>query len=393
MGNGAMTTEQKCLLSLLSAALFPKASVEPLSAEFNIKAVLTEADAQAVLPLALQVLQRLCPAEAPGLNQLTFPRVALNMRVSYEHLKLHRLMSENSIPYVVLKGAASACYYSEPVLRTMGDVDFIVAEPDYEKAGTLLKNDGFSLMKIDELQKAYHRGDSLWEMHRGINGIPGGEAGRAIEGYLDTLIDTAVDCRCGDGFIRVPDAFHHCLVLLLHTSGHLTAEGIGLRHLCDWAVFADKVDISQWRSELKVCGLWRFAQILTQVSVRYLGLPGQKWAAEDCEADEALLEGLIADIFTAGNFGYKDADRYRQIKYVSNRDEHTVDKKSPMKQVVSTIRRKADSENRSAVSVIFDYLGMVLRGERRIDTSGTLKAAAERKKLYSEFRLFEPSEK
>lgn len=393
--NYIQTHERNNFLKLLTTALFSPLSSEKIINFFNITDLLSEAGAQSVFPLVSQALQRSCPAEAAELNRLTFPHIASNMRISYEHLQLHRLMGENSVPYVVLKGAASASYYPEPVLREMGDVDFLVREADFERAGSVLKSSGFEPVKdTGGNHVAYHKGpDSVWELHRGINGIPGGEAGHAIKGYLDTIIDTAVDCRCGDGFIRVPDAFHHCLVLLLHTAGHLTAEGIGLRHLCDWAVFAGKVDISQWRDELKVCGLWRFAQILTQVSVKYLGLPSQPWAVEDCEADEALLEGLIADIFTAGNFGHKDADRYRQIKYVSNRGEHTVDKKSPLKQVISTVRRKAEAEKKSGMKVILDYVGIVLRGERRIDTSGTLKAAAERKKLYSEFRLFEPSER
>ena len=38
----------------------------------------------------------------------------------------------------------------------------------------------------------------------------------------------------------VPTAFHHGLVMLLHVAGHLINTGIGLRHLCDWAVFAAK---------------------------------------------------------------------------------------------------------------------------------------------------------
>ena len=36
----------------------------------------------------------------------------------------------------------------------------------------------------------------------------------------------------------MPSHFHHGLNLLLHTNQHLLGEGLGLRHLCDWAVFA-----------------------------------------------------------------------------------------------------------------------------------------------------------
>ena len=73
--------------------------------------------------------------------------------------------------------------------------------------------------------------------------------------------------------------------------------GIGLRHLCDWAVFVDSVDDFEkdFKDKLTECGLYRFAQILTQLSSKYLGLKKQAWA--EGVLDDSLLHSLILDIF------------------------------------------------------------------------------------------------
>jgi hypothetical protein len=228
-------------------------------------------------------------------------------------------------------------------------------------------------------------------MHRSINGIPAGNAGELIKRYLSDIIETAVDYDEGNGVIRIPDDFHHGLVLLLHTASHLTSEGVGLRHLCDWAVFVNHFTDSQFtdlfEDKLKDCGLWRFAQLLSLTSVQYLKLPYQSWMGE---ADDDLLEQLITDIMDGGNFGHKDEDRYRQVKYISNRGEYTVDEKNPVLQLWDTIGRKAKATDTSRAAVVADYIGMVLKGERKLDSRSTVTNAAERKRLYTELHLFEP---
>ncbi len=225
-----------------------------------------------------------------------------------------------------LKGCASASYYPAPVFRTMGDVDFLVNPTDLSKADELIQSIGFRRGEnVSGAQIEYFRDNSTWDMHHSINGIPDNVSGKHIRVYLSDIIDTAMEYDEGNGAVKIPDPFHHCLILLLHTASHLASEGVGLRHLCDWAFFANKVNVEQWKTELQNCGLYHFAQILTLVSMKYLGLPEQSWAGT---ADDTILEQFITDILDGGNFGKKDDDRYRQIKYISNRGERTVDQKN-----------------------------------------------------------------
>ena len=141
-----------------------------------------------------------------------------------------------------------------------------------------------------------------------------------------------------------------------------------------------------FEKKLKAYGLWNFARSLTRVSELFLGLPSCSWVGE---SDDELCSMLIEDILTGGNFGQKDRDRYRQIKYISNRNNKTVDKKCVIFQALHTIKMKAKEEKKNAVLVLIDYLRLVAEGKRKIDTGKTLREAEKRKNIYSSFRLFE----
>lgn len=376
-----MNEVQNTVLALASAALFGGAADPALITP----EVCTEALAQAVLPLVYP-----SGTQLPRWEKMTRQVLAENIRVAYDHNQLHQLMTKNDIPYVVLKGMASASFYPNPLNRTMGDVDFLVRREDQHRAEAVLEESGFvSDADKDSYHVGYHCGRSTWELHNRVNGMPDGLPGEKLNAMFSDLMDSAVEYDDGNGVIRIPSPFHHGLILLLHTASHLTAEGVGLRHLCDWVVFAASMSDGEFRErfeeKLQSCGLWRFAQLLTLCGIRYLGAPARAWAGD---APEEVLEAMIMDILEGGNFGHKDAERPSQIKYISNRGERTVDKKSALAQVWNTIAQKAEAEHKSRVGVMLDYTGKVLSGKRKMDSVATLKTAENRKRLYSEFQLF-----
>lgn len=105
------------------------------------------------------------------------------------------------------------------------------------------------------------------------------------------------------------------------------------------------------------------------------------------------MDGLMEDIFSGGNFGQKDADCPGQIKYISNRGERTVDSKSPILQLWNTIGKKAEAEQKSRITVLTEYAGMLLKGTRKMDSRKTLSDAKQRKRLYVQLRLYETVDK
>ena len=395
-----INNNQTILLDLCAKSLFGKEVTIP--DEFDCNELVEESKRQTVFPVAYSFVKDKCD----DVDSKTFSQIiAKNIRVEFAHNEVHRILSDNSIPYVILKGVASASYYKEPMLRMMGDVDVLVRPDDIAKADKLLKSIGFVTaddIHGDDMHIGYKRNDGIaCELHRRIGWAPKNSVGDTVNKYLYDIFEKSFEYKMSNGSCIVPCKFHHGLILLLHTATHLTHEGVGLRHLCDWAVFVNDISndefVSLFEQPLKEMGLWRFAQLLTLCCVSHLGCDQKEWAGQD---DNNLIDSIVFDILNGGNFGTKDTDRYNQIKYISDRKEGTTAKKNPILQLCASINEKTKKEfkfsNKSKfflplgwICTVCKYLYLVVMGKRRLDTVSTINSAKQRKNIYDEFRLFE----
>ena len=397
---------QKTVLQLLSAAMFQK----PFRAEKEVdwKAAFDECRAQSVVSLAFSALPK---SEVPQAVYAQWKAVvneslAVNSKISYAHTVLNQLMNQARIPYVILKGCASAEYYDDPLLRTMGDVDFYVPSACFEKADKLLLKNGFKSNEINhEYEEAYTRDDVVFELHNTVNGVPGGKVGMEIRRYFDDVFEKSTLKHFDLAEYYSPSPFHHGLIMLLHVARHMVTGGIGLRHFCDWAVFVDKVNedfTAMFEDKLKRVGLWRFAQIMTQFCAVYLGLSQQDWAGE---ADKQLLSDLKNDVFAGGNFGHKDLSRADEAKFITSRKKGSVNNDSAFKQAFLSANEIVRKHWKFADKVPVVYpVGWVFFGGRyairaiagkrnRVKVSTLVKGAEKRKEIYQSLKLFEINSK
>lgn len=307
------------LSMLLSCALF--GSKRPFLSDEEAPLVWKEAYAQGVAVLAfscvdVSALQVTLQNEVKFYNKSLFAR---NVQIISAHTVLHSLMSKADIPYTILKGYASAMYYPDGMLRSMGDVDFLIDEANLGKASEILISKGFSMSHENhDYHRVFQKGIVRLEMHTEPSGVPDGESGELIREYLSDTIEKAQLVNSEFGAMMVPSVFHHGLIILIHTAHHLTSGGVGLRHLCDWAVFvnalSDKEFCEIFEEKLKNAGLWNFACVLTKIASEYLGCEEKEWAND---ADLNLCEEIIKDIFAAGNFGQKDEKRSQESLLIS----------------------------------------------------------------------------
>ena len=386
----SISQTQAALLAFLAKALFQK---QVNIAVTDWKALYREANIHKVFPCIFEVSKAFVEDEALLEKSAKFARhcVAKTVTINYAHTELHRTLSAHGIPYVAFKGLASSLYYPQPELRTAGDVDFYVNPTDFAACECVLKENGYAWVEDGGKHVVYQKNGEFLELHRTLNGIPANAVGRQIEtDVFGDLVQTAVAHTDGQGTVMLPDTFHHGMILLLHTLSHMMKEGIGLRHLCDWALFAsslsDEAFTALFETKLKAYGLWRFAQLLSLCAVRYLGAPARAWQGA---AEDALLQNMMCDIMESGNFGEKDKDRKQQIKYIAERGEFTQSESSVFAQAKRTIEKKAALQHKSKAAVVAEYVKNVLTGKRKPDTAKTLETAAERKAIYSEFHLFE----
>lgn len=405
-GIRVLTQMQQTVLELTAASLFGGQVNIPEDTDWN--AVLEESNQQSVLLQVFSAAQSFLPADIiKQWKPLCDRIIANNVRIEWEHTELHEVMTKANMPYVVIKGCASSAHYPDSALRIMGDVDFLVAPENIDEAGELLEGIGFKLEERDEeeihviYRRAASGGWSVWEMHWQVNGVPDGPAGERVKEYLSAAIADAVESRTPSGVFMAPSVFHHGLVILLHTATHLIDTGVGLRHLCDWAVFVQGISDDEFcalfEEKLKAVGLWRFAQLLTQLASRYLGLREVSWAS----GDDRLVEQMIADIFDGGNFGRKDEQRINQALLMIDKDKHNVSDDSMIKQFLLSLKdivfKRAPYVKKypvlfpvGLVYIAIRYVARVITGKRKgIDLSSTLSGASKRREIYREFHLFE----
>ncbi len=398
-----LNTTQKAVLSLLKSALFGSEALLPDS--LNWREVFVECQRQTVAALAFSSVPKgaLTDDQYNKWKRLSKMVIANNLQVSFDHTSLHQLLSENGIPYVILKGCASAAYYPEPSLRMMGDVDFLVYKDNIEAVTALLCKNGFEYDKaFNPYERAFSKEESVWELHWDVNGAPGGRAGKIIHQYVLKMIDNAEKTKTPEGCYMIPCAFDHGLVMLLHCSIHLLNGGIGLRHLCDWAVFVEQFSDEEFSNlfekRLKAAGLWRFAQILTATCSEFLGASEKEWAK--AENKEMLLE-LILDIFEAGNFGKKDETRMDEAKFITNKSKGVIDNAAPVRQLMESsfdivkAHWGAAEKHPVLLPIGTAYFGgrylirSIIGKRRRLNPRQLAIKANERKELYRNLKLFE----
>ena len=392
---------EKILLDILANNLFNAGRTVNLNEE-NLNAVWCEAYAQAVTLMAFHksdigILQsEKCAYIRKKLSQ----SLANNAKIDFEHVRICNIMQKADIPCTILKGFASALYYSDALMRSMGDVDFLVDTDNFETANEILMQNGYVTSgKNHDVHDIYLGKICRCEMHFQPSGIPHGKAGVKVRKYLDDISEKAETVQTELGAITVPCTFHHGLIILLHMCHHLTGDGLGLRHLCDWAVFinslGEKKFLDTFEKTFKDIGLWEFAKTMTFISCKYLGLKGMQWAQS---ADEKLADYILIDIIIGGNFGQKNADRSHESLLISSKNEKKV---SMLHQFFisanSIVYKNWKAARKFKILLPFGWIFFggryIIRshfGKRpKIRPNKVAKEASERMDIYAELRLFE----
>ena len=391
-----LSPEQTALLSLISNNLF--GTEKPIPEDLDYNKLLKESKLQAVTAVALKNMGL---PESSREKNAVLNGMSLNARIFSHHTMLHSIMENAGIPYTVLKGAASANYYPEPIFRAMGDVDFLVKKEDVKKATEVLKQKGFKPWEEEHICHIVFRKDKIHlEMHFEPAGVPNGKAGDIIREYISDMIETSslvTNELCT--FVN-PDKFHHGLIMLLHMQHHLLSEGIGLRHLCDWAVFVNSFKGNEFeelfKEKLQNAGLWSFAQSISLSASIGIGLPKQDFMGDN----EQLAIDLLGDIISGGNFGAKDKDRSGEGFFISNRGKDGINRSRPV-QFILSVNQIIYTHWKTAKKVkLLLPIGWVYFGSRRLirEVTGKRKPmklkklysnSKNRKELYKQLHLFE----
>ena len=283
-----MTSAQRELLNSIRGNLWGEVGLPQPSNE-----VLEEAKVQAIVPII---------TGGRGASQYTVHLI----RILYAQDELVSLLQNANIPMVILKGAAAAVYYAEPMQRTMGDIDLIVPKNEFENAQRLMDNSCYrreceDAENPDNRHIAYQKDGITIELHRRFSS-DGIDIERYVQQGLEQMQEGEIAGHC---FPMLPP-LENGLVLLAHVAQHLR-NGLGLRQMIDWMMYVHAVLTDEyWRASFRPaaadCGLETLAITATRLCQKYLGLPDPiTW----CDgADDKLTDDLLENLLVTGNFGH-----------------------------------------------------------------------------------------
>ena len=240
--------------------------------------------------------------------------------VEQSQVELIQLLRKGEYPYVILKGMAASAYYPNPELRALGDVDFLIDPTKQAEIEELLLQSGYKKSHGDHPNHVvFRKPKAHLEMHFEVSGVPYGWQGDEVRAFLkNTVFEPRVREQNGEEFCAPTDVMHG-LILLLHMQHHMLGEGLGLRHLCDWATYVERTHALPFWGEtllpfLKRIGLFVYASVMTKTCAVYLGSYCPEWAKN---ADEKVCAEIMEDVLACGNFGQNDEQRSKGGMLVS----------------------------------------------------------------------------
>ena len=397
------------LLHVLSHALWKKDTNLALSeGEWDI--LLKEAEKQGVLSFVLQgctsIRKQVSTVFWRNWRNVVVSTVASNFSLVDTQDQILRAMEEEKIQCAILKGTSVAICYPDPDMRALGDIDLLVKPECQEMAIQVLKRLGYTAPE-ESFTHPYHvdfyGNGVVVELHYAASTFPENDCGKSAKSIMDGCWDHIIYEVIREHSFPCLGDVHQALSLLMHMERHMTSGCIGLRQLCDWAVFMSTMSVETYGERimptLEQCGLSKFASVLTQVCIRYLGLTVKCAAWFKCE-DERIAATMMEEILRAGNINNQN-----NTDDISNFFVERSGAKSSLVVFVSKLNAIAKRRYRIAqrfpltlpvfwIYIPFKYWIRSLGGMRkRKSLLKTVEQTRFRKNLYRELRLYETSVK
>ena len=205
--------------------------------------------------------------------------------------------------YRVVKGQTMGPFYPNPLLRTPGDIDFLVS--DYNQARSVLENNWHIELPKRLIEKEYaftHQGVT-YEIHTKLISFGSIRNQR----YWDSLMQGSHNVVVANG-VNIPtlEPTINAVYLFVHIFFHFIREGVGIRQMCDWALFLHHQNSAINWQELEITlnrlGLIKAYRAFICILKEHLGL--EDIPIETNEKDHRMSVLILSNILRGGNFGH-----------------------------------------------------------------------------------------
>lgn len=241
--------------------------------------------------------------------------------------KLFGTLKDIGLSPVLMKGQAFASNYPFPLHRQCGDIDvYFKKRDDCHKAVDWAERKDkvaaeSSYNKRERKHFCFFMDGNEIELHYHLCLFENEELQKKLQRIIDYEFDNNEPCFADIGGERIETVPPTLSVLhqIIHISRHLLEAGVGLRQLCDLALYLDKyhslTDKERLNAYLNDLQLMTVAQSIGYILVDKLGLEAERLPFK---ADKQYADFLLQEIFEGGNFGRKNVT-YREGKNILQR--------------------------------------------------------------------------
>jgi len=250
---------------------------------------------------------------------------AENKRINKGLHELCLLMESNHITNIVVKGQTLGALYPNPMLRTIGDIDFYIPAKHFEKARKLIEKSW--KVEIEESESKMHvsfRYESVeFEMHRFLREFPNKGMQKAFNKLIDSYPPYPIEVEGMDVPTLMPTI--NVFYTFLHLYHHFIRMGVALRQLCDLTMLLhyhrDNIDRKLLQRTLDDFGFTKAFRAIGTILIEKLGLPQDEFPLPITDTDKRYGERALQLILKHGNWGqYERGSHDRQsFKYLFER--------------------------------------------------------------------------
>ena len=194
---------------------------------------------------------------APAMKELFMSAcksIVLSEQQSYAFAELLRAFDIHKIDFMPIKGIVLKGLYSNPQMRSMGDLDILIKTEQYDKIKPVMQALGYAEVGESNHELIWHRQNIRIELHKRL--IPSYN-----KDYYAYFGDGWQLAKKNDGTYYSMTDEDMLIFLFTHFAKHYRDGGIGLRHMTDLCVYRkSKPDLNEEyiNNELKSLQLYEF---------------------------------------------------------------------------------------------------------------------------------------
>lgn len=241
-----------------------------------------------------------------------------------EFLKVYGKLLETGAKPLCVKGVVCRSYYPEPDMRPSGDEDLIACEKDFALCRDKLLQLGFTADNTDknafEIGFLHPQTGCRIELHNAFFD-PKNSLFRTFNDLFENVFEAPREYSPEGVSVFAPKDDIHLLYLILHAYKHFIHAGIGIRQLCDIALFAagGRFDWNDIFTKCAEVNADVFLNAVLLIGEKYFGLVLTPIAAAYPAFDKELdIVPLLDDVLCGAIYGADSEERQHSATITLN---------------------------------------------------------------------------